>query len=136
VCRRPAPLEQTYRAADQSARANREDAQRAGCLALHPIQYRVIIHHGFLPEAARYMQNIELARVGQGGIRLEPQTARIPHRLCRLCEYAIGGIWQTRQDLERTRQVDLIQAFEQERADLDMPVERNHARVACRRQKQ
>jgi hypothetical protein len=64
--------------ANEGARANREDAPRARSLTLDPPQHILVIHDSFLPETARYMQNIELGRVRQGGIRRssKPRVSR------------------------------------------------------------
>jgi hypothetical protein len=66
----------------------------------------------FLTTAARNMQNIKRRRVGQGGIGRQPQSFQIANRRRGLTVEAIGRIWDARQNLERSCQIDLIDALE------------------------
>ena len=69
VRRRPPPLEQAGRAAEQSAGARRENAARACRLLPDPAQHFSVFHQGFLADAARQVQDIQRRRIGQGRVR-------------------------------------------------------------------
>jgi hypothetical protein len=73
------------------------------------------------------VQHVELRRVGEARIGRQPQPAHVAHRLIALGEDAAGGVGDARENLERPGEVDLVQSFEQEGADLEMGVVRNHA---------
>src|SRR6516165_6341334 len=74
---RAAPLEQPGRAAKQGARAYGEDAVRTGCLLADPGEQVFILHQGFLTEAARHVQHIELRRVSPSRIGCQTQTVQV-----------------------------------------------------------
>jgi len=62
--------------------------------------------------AARHMKDIQRRRIGEGRIRRKAQAFDVAHRRRGLAVDAIGRIRDARQDLERPRQVDLVDALE------------------------
>ena len=129
VRRRPASLEQAGRAAEQRARAHGENAARACRLLPDPAQHFGVLHQGFLAEAARHMQDIQRRRIGQGRVRRQPQSFQIANRRGGLAVDAIGRVRDARQHLERSGQVDLIDALEQQGADVQVGVMRDHGHL-------
>jgi len=98
-------------------------------------QYLPIVHQGFLASTARNMQDIQRRRIGQGRIRREPQSFQIANRRCGLAVDAISRIWDARQHLERPCQVNLIDALEQEGADVQVSIVRDHGHFQVRDQR-
>ena len=87
-------------------------------------EHVLVLHQRFLTETARYVQHVELWRVGESCIRHELEPMRVSHWRCRLGEDAVTGIRKAREDLERTREVHLIEFVKCERADLQVLVRR------------
>jgi hypothetical protein len=75
------------------------------------------------------VQNGELRRVGESCIRHELEPVHVSHWLCRFGEDAVNGIRQAREDLERTREVHLIELVKRQRADLQVFIRRDHVRL-------
>ena len=81
------------------------------------------------------MQDIQRRRIGQGRVRRKPQSFQVANGRRGLAVDAIGRVRDARQHLERSGQIDLIDALEQEGADLQMGVVRNHGRLRVRSQR-
>ena len=121
-----APLEQPGRAAKQGARAYGEDAVRTGCLLADPGEQVFVFHQDFLTEAARHVQHIELRRVGPSRIGCQTQAVQVANRLDGLAIEAVGRAGNTRQHFERSGAVDLVKPLEEQRANLQVSVGRDH----------
>jgi putative intracellular protease/amidase len=72
------------------------------------------------------MEDVQRRRLSQGRIGCQPQSFQIANRRCGLGVDAIGRIRDTRQHLERSCQVDLIDALEQEGADMQVDIMWDH----------
>jgi hypothetical protein len=72
------------------------------------------------------MKNVQRRRVGQGRIGCQPQSFQVANGRCGLAVDAVGCVRDARQDLERSGQVDLIDALEQEGADMQVGVVGDH----------
>src|SRR5215472_7273260 len=72
---------------------------------------------------------IQRRRIGQGSIGCQPQSFQIANRRCGLAVDAIGRIWDARQNLERSCQVDLIDALEHKGTDMQVGVMRYHGQL-------
>ncbi|CEG08303.1 hypothetical protein BN961_01717 [Afipia felis] len=58
------------------------------------------------------MQHVELRRIGQQRISRKTQAANVTHGVGGLAVEMIGGVRHPREDLERTGEVDLVEALE------------------------
>jgi hypothetical protein len=97
------------------------------CLPADPGEQVFVLHQGFLTETARHMQHVELLwRVSQSGIGCQTQTVQVANRCGGLAVEAIGRIGDTRNDFERSGEVDLVEHVEEKRADLQVSIERDH----------
>jgi hypothetical protein len=117
------------------AAPHRENAARACRLLLDPPQHFSVLHQGFLAEATRHVQNIQRRRIGQGRVRRKPQSFQISNGLCGLAVDTVGRVRDARQHLERSGQIDLIDALEQEGADVQVGVMRDHGHLRVRGQR-
>ena len=72
--------------------------------------------------AARHMKDIQGRRIGEHRVGCKPQSFHIANGRHGLGIDAIGRIRQARQHLKRSGQVDLIDALEQEGANMQMGV--------------
>ena len=99
---------------------------RTGGLLADPGEQVFVFHQDFLTEAARHVQHIELRRVGQSRIRHQTQTPHVANGLEGLAVEPIGRVGNTRQHFERSGEVDLVKPFEEQRANLQVSVGRDH----------
>src|SRR3569833_197742 len=130
-CRAPA-AQQPRRTADQRAGADRDHA-RGLRLPPDPAEHFLVLHERFLAESAGNMQHIELRRIGKRCVRREPEALDVAHGRSGLAVQAVARIRYPRQHLERAGQVDLVDAFEQQRADGEMGAWRDHSDLLCLR---
>jgi len=100
VGRLPA-FDQTRRTANKHAGADGENALGALRLSPYPAEHLLVLHQRFLTETARYVQHVELRRVGESCIGHELEPVHISHRASRFGEDAVSGIRKAREDLER-----------------------------------
>jgi len=63
------------------------------------------------------MQQIELRYLGERRVRLKRQAAGIANRRCRFPINPVAGMRKPRYDFERSGQINLIEALEQQRPD-------------------
>jgi hypothetical protein len=104
---RATPFEQTSRAAKQGAGADGKATVGTRYLPADPREHIFVLHQGFLTEAARHVQHIELWRVSQSCIPCETQTVQIANRLKSLAVEAVGRVGNARQDFKRPLELDL-----------------------------
>ena len=124
VRRSPASVEQARRATEQGACAHGKNAARPCRLPAEPAQHLRVVHQGFLAGTAWNMQDIQRRCIGQRSVRRKSQAFQIPNRRCRLAVDTIGRVRNARQHLERPSQVDLIDAFEEQGADVQVGIMR------------
>src|SRR5262249_25006246 len=115
---RAASLEKASCAEEQRACTARENTARTLGLPPDPVENFNIVHQGFLPVAAWHLQDVKWRGIGQASIGCQPQSPEIAYRFACSAIDAIGRVWDARQNLEGSCQVDLIQALKQKQADL------------------
>lgn len=76
--------------------------------------------------AARYVEDIERWCRGERRVRYEAQASDVADGLDCLAIKAAGCVGQAGEDLERTCKINLIHPLEDERADLQVGVRRDH----------
>src|SRR5262245_14595430 len=62
------------------------------CLSPYPAEHLLVLHQRFLTETARYVQHVELRRVGESCIGHELEPVHISHRASRFGEDAVSRI--------------------------------------------
>ena len=75
------------------------------------------------------MKDIQRRRIGQGSIGHKPQYFQIANGRCGFAVDAIGRIRDARRHLERSCQIDLIDALEQKGADIQVGVVRDRVQL-------
>ena len=81
------------------------------------------------------MEDIQRRRIRQGRIRRKPQSFQIANRRRGFAVDVIGRVRDARKHLERSCQVDLIDALEQEGANMQVSIMRPHCRLQTQDQR-
>src|SRR5579872_4072715 len=108
VRRRPASLEQAGGTAEQGTRAHGKYPAGATRLLGYPAKHLSVLHQSLLTKPTRHMEDIEQRCISQRRVRREQQPLEIANRCERLAVDAVRYVRDSRQHLEWSGQVDLI----------------------------